>query len=126
MKYLLTLLLIFANALKSEIFNSNSIVQPEVGQDGMVVSQHYLATDVGYSILKSGGNAYDASIAVAFTLAVVLPRAGNIGGGGFMVMYDKESNKTFSIDYREKAPGLATKDMFLNDDGSVDTKRATQ
>ena len=126
MKYLLILLLIFANALKSEIFNSKSIVQPEVGQDGMVVSQHYLATDVGYSILKSGGNAYDASIAVAFTLAVVLPRAGNIGGGGFMVMYDKESNKTFSIDYREKAPGLATKDMFLNDDGSVDTKRATQ
>ena len=126
MKYLLTLFLIFANALKSEIFNSNSIVQPEVGQDGMVVSQHYLATDVGYSILKSGGNAYDASIAVAFALAVVLPRAGNIGGGGFMVMYDKKSDETFSIDYREKAPEFATKDMFLNDDGSVNTKRATQ
>ena len=56
-------------------------------------NQHYLATDVGHSILKSGGNAYDASIAVAFALAVVLPRAGNIGGGGFMVMFDEKTNK---------------------------------
>ena len=85
----------------------------------MVVSQHYLATDVGHSILESGGNAYDASVAVAFALAVVLPRAGNIGGGGFMVLYHQESNKNYSIDYREMAPELATKDMYLNQDGSV-------
>ena len=92
----------------------------------MVVSQHYLATDVGHSILKVGGNAYDASIAVAFALAVVLPRAGNIGGGGFMVMYDQDTNKSHSIDYREIAPALATKDMYLNEDGSVNKKRSTQ
>ena len=92
----------------------------------MVVSQHYLATDAGQSILAAGGNAYDASIAVAFALAVVLPRAGNIGGGGFVVMFDAASNQTYSIDYREIAPELATKDMFLADDGTVDKKRATQ
>ena len=92
----------------------------------MVVTQHYLATDVGAKILEDGGNAYDASIAVAFALAVVLPRAGNIGGGGFMVMYDKEANENFSIDYREMAPRLASKDMFLNDDGSVNKKRARE
>ena len=88
------------------------------GKNGMVTTQHFLATSVGEKILNKGGNAYDASIAVAFTLAVVLPRAGNIGGGGFMVMYDKESAKAYSIDYREKAPEKSTKDMYLNDDGS--------
>ena len=88
------------------------------GKNGMVTTQHFLATSVGEKILNKGGNAYDASIAVAFTLAVVLPRAGNIGGGGFMVMYDKESAEAYSIDYREKAPEKSTKDMYLNDDGS--------
>ena len=56
-------------------------------KNGMITTQHFLATQVGEKILNRGGNAYDASIAVAFTLAVVLPRAGNIGGGGFMVIY---------------------------------------
>lgn len=60
----------------------------------MITSQHFLATAVGEKILNKGGNAYDASIAIAFTLAVVLPRAGNIGGGGFMVIYDGETKKT--------------------------------
>ena len=92
----------------------------------MIVSQHYLATNVGAQILQEGGNAYDAAIAVAFTLAVVLPRAGNIGGGGFMVMYDNETSESFSIDYRETAPALATKDMYLNKDGSVNKKRARE
>ena len=110
----------------ASIFNSSSIVHPEVNKNGMVVSQHYLASSVGAQILKDGGNAYDASIAVAFALAVVLPRAGNIGGGGFMVMYDEKTNKTFSIDYREKAPALASKDMYLNVDGTVNKKRARE
>ena len=88
------------------------------GKNGMVTTQHFLATSVGEKILNKGGNAYDASVAVAFTLAVVLPRAGNIGGGGFMVMYDKETAEAYSIDYREKAPEKSTKDMYLNDDGS--------
>ena len=88
------------------------------GKNGLVTTQHFLATSVGAKILNKGGNAYDASVAVAFTLAVVLPRAGNIGGGGFMVMYDKETAEAYSIDYREKAPEKSTKDMYLNDDGS--------
>ena len=69
----------------------------------MVSTQHFLATRVGEKILNKGGNAYDASIAIAFTLAVVLPRAGNIGGGGFMLIYIKESEELFSIDYRSRS-----------------------
>ena len=126
MKKIITSLLIFSTFVDSSIFNSKSLIHPSVNRNGMVVTQHYLATDVGAKILKDGGNAYDASIAVAFALAVVLPRAGNIGGGGFMVMYDKEANENFSIDYREMAPKLASKDMFLNDDGSVNKKRARE
>ena len=126
MKFLLLLLLACALNIEATIFNSKAIVHPEVGKNGMVVSQHYLASDAGHSILANGGNAYDASIAVAFALAVVLPRAGNIGGGGFMVMFDEASQESFSIDYREMAPEAATKDMFLSSDGLVDKKRATQ
>ena len=91
-------------------------------KNGMITTQHFLATQVGEKILNQGGNAYDASIAVAFTLAVVLPRAGNIGGGGFMVIYDKETEQPYTIDFREKAPELSTKDMYLNKDGSFNDK----
>lgn len=126
MKFLFLLLLAFTLNAENTIFNSKAIVHPEVGRNGMVVSQHYLATNAGHSILEEGGNAYDAAITVAFALAVVLPRAGNIGGGGFMVMFDEASQESYSIDYRETAPEAATKDMFLNSDGSVNKKRATQ
>ena len=100
MKLLVLLVMAFALNIEATIYNSKAIVHPEVGQNGMVVSQHYLATNAGHSILAEGGNAYDASIAVAFALAVVLPRAGNIGGGGFMVMFDEASQESYSIDYR--------------------------
>ena len=126
MKLLALLVMAFALNVEAAIYNSKAIVHPEVGQNGMVVSQHYLATNAGHSILAEGGNAYDASIAVAFALAVVLPRAGNIGGGGFMVMFDEASQESYSIDYRETAPEAASKNMFLASDGSVDKKRATQ
>ena len=126
MRNLLVVLFLLSTELESSIFNSNSIVHPQVSSQGMVVSQHYLATNIGKSILEDGGNAYDASIAVAFALAVVLPRAGNIGGGGFTVIYDKETNSKISIDYREKAPALASKDMYLNLDGSVNKERARE
>ena len=125
-KYIYLNILFLPFVVYASIFSSDSIVHPEVDQNGMVVSQHYLASSVGAQILEDGGNAYDASIAVAFALAVVLPRAGNIGGGGFMVMYDEKTDKSYSIDYREKAPALASKDMYLNDDGSVNKKRARQ
>ena len=126
MKYLLLLVIACSFNLEATIFNSKAIVHPEVGKNGMVVSQHYLATNVGHSILEEGGNAYDASIAVAFALAVVLPRAGNIGGGGFMIMFDETSQQSYSIDYREVAPEAATKNMFLSSDGSVNKIKARQ
>ena len=98
-KYICLTILFLPFIVYASIFSSDSIVHPEVDQNGMVVSQHYLASSVGAQILEDGGNAYDASIAVAFALAVVLPRAGNIGGGGFMVMYDEKTDKSYSIDY---------------------------
>lgn len=79
----------------------------------MVVAPHALAADVGVAILKKGGNAVDAAIAVQFAIAVVYPRAGNIGGGGFMVVRLK-NGETAALDYREKAPALANRDMYLD------------
>ena len=84
-----------------------------------IATRHYLATEVGENILKNGGNAMDAAIAVAYALAVVNPSAGNLGGGGFMLIYEAASNKTFAVDYREKAPVKATRDMYLNEAGDV-------
>ncbi len=87
------------------------------GTKGAVSSAHPLASEVGLSILKKGGNAFDASIATQFALAVVYPGAGNIGGGGFLVAYTN-MGKAISIDYREKAPGSASRDMYLDKDGN--------
>ena len=70
----------------------------------MVVSQNELSSDVGIEIIKSGGNAVDAAVAVGFSLAVTLPRAGNLGGGGFMLIYLKEQNEILAIDYRGQSP----------------------
>lgn len=88
------------------------------GKNGMVVSENAIASKVGVDILKKGGNAIDASVATAFALAVTLPRAGNIGGGGFLVYMDSTGYST-TIDFREKAPLLATPDMFLDDKGGL-------
>lgn len=113
------ILLCFALVIEADILNRDSIVHPAVSNSGMVVSQHYLATEVGKTILDQGGNAIDASVAVAFALAVVLPRAGNIGGGGFLVLHNAQENKNYALDYREMAPAAADRDMYLNEDGSV-------
>ena len=88
------------------------------GRNGMVASAHPEASQVGLNILKAGGNAVDAAVAVQFALAVVYPGAGNIGGGGFMV-YRDNAGKAYSLDYREKAPAAATKDMYLDSVGNV-------
>ncbi len=85
--------------------------------NGVVVTRHHLASDVGAKILKQGGNAFDSAIAVAFALAVVNPSAGNLGGGGFVVYL--KNNKIYTIDYREKAPIKSHKDMYLNSEGDV-------
>jgi gamma-glutamyltranspeptidase/glutathione hydrolase len=85
------------------------------GKNGMVVSASKYSSKIGIDILKKGGNAVDAAVAVAFALAVSYPQAGNIGGGGFIVIKTKDT--ITSIDFREKAPSLASKDMFLDKDG---------
>ena len=88
------------------------------GEAGMVVSGHGLASDAGAAILERGGNAIDAAVAVGFALAAVLPAAGNIGGGGFLV-YRSNDGEVRALDYREKAPAGATRDMFVDADGKV-------
>jgi gamma-glutamyltranspeptidase/glutathione hydrolase len=92
-------------------------------RNGMVVSAHPSASKVGLDILKKGGNAVDAAVAVQFALAVVYPGAGNIGGGGFMV-YRAANGDIASLDFREKAPGIASRDMFLNNAGNAITEKS--
>ena len=91
---------------------------PVAAENGMVVTAQHLATKVGVDILRRGGNAVDAAVAVGYALAVVYPAAGNLGGGGFMTMQLADGRKTF-IDFREKAPLAATANMFLDASGNV-------
>src|SRR6266705_1338994 len=92
--------------------------EPVYARKGMVVAQEPLAADVGVAVLKSGGNAIDAAVAVGFALAVTHPFAGNIGGGGFMLIRLADGRTAF-IDFREKAPRQATHDMYLDADGKL-------
>lgn len=96
-----------------------------VASNGAVVSAHPLASQAGLSILQKGGNAIDAAIATQLALAVVYPNAGNIGGGGFMVAQLK-NGKTVALDYREKAPAKAHRDMYIEPDGKANTDKSQQ
>ncbi len=98
---------------------------PVGARNGMVVTNQHLATKVGVDILKQGGNAVDAAVAVGYALGVVFPSAGNIGGGGFMTVRFADGRKTF-IDFRETAPLAATPDMYLDRDGNVIRGRSTK
>ncbi len=91
---------------------------PVAAENGMVVTAQHLATRVGVDVLKDGGNAVDAAVAVGYALAVVYPAAGNLGGGGFMTIQLADGRKTF-LDFREKAPLAATANMYLDKDGNV-------
>lgn len=96
---------------------------PQVGRNGMVVGPERLASEIGYAILQQGGNAVDAAVATGFALAVTYPRAGNLGGGGFMLIHLADENKQVFVDYREMAPGRAQRDMYLDEFGDVDRQR---
>jgi len=102
------------------VFSSShaASVAPVAAENGMVVTAQHLATHVGVDVLKSGGNAVDAAVAVGYALAVVYPAAGNLGGGGFMTIQLADGRKTF-LDFREKAPQAATANMYLDKDGNV-------
>lgn len=119
--------LLAASSVSAEpapIVDSKARFHPVLARSGMVVSQERVASEVGAAILAQGGNAIDAAVATGFALAVTLPRAGNLGGGGFMLVYLAEQQRTVAIDYREMAPRSATADMFLDGEGNVDNQRA--
>ena len=118
---LLVLSIVFAS------FSSSSAIEgfrPVRAANGMVVCGEPIACDVALQVLKDGGNAVDASVALAFTLAVTYPNAGNLGGGGFM-MYRNAVNQVYALDYREKAPLAASENMYLDSTGNVIEKAST-
>lgn len=102
------------------------IFQPQVAQGGMVASDHVLASRIGARILEQGGNAVDAAVATGFALSVVLPYAGNLGGGGFMMLHLRDQQHTTAIDFRETAPSAASHDMFLDADGKIIKRRSIE
>ncbi len=101
-------------------------VKAVTAQRGMVVTQEARASRIGVDILRRGGNAVDAAVAVGFAMAVTYPRAGNIGGGGFMVIHLASGNRQIAIDYRETAPAATTKDTYLDDKGEADPKKSRE
>ena len=105
------------------LFTSDSIQKRVLVEHGAVVSAHVLASQAGVEILKQGGNAIDAAIATQLALAVVYPAAGNLGGGGFMVAR-LQNGELLALDYREKAPAIATRDMYLDPDGTARTDKS--
>jgi gamma-glutamyltranspeptidase/glutathione hydrolase len=99
-------------------------VHAVVAEHGMVVAQEKIAARIGTDVLRRGGNAIDAAVATGFAMAVTYPRAGNIGGGGFMVIHSREHGEDVAIDYRETAPAATTRDVFLGADGKPDIAKS--
>jgi gamma-glutamyltranspeptidase / glutathione hydrolase len=99
-------------------------VHAVAAEHGMVVAQEKTAARIGADVLKRGGNAIDAAVATGFAMAVTYPRAGNIGGGGFMVIHSAERHEDVAIDYRETAPAATTPGIFLGPDGKPDTAKS--
>lgn len=117
-------LFVTAGALAQQRPETIAPAQAVVARHGMVVAQERRAAEIGTDILKRGGNAADAAVAVGFALAVTYPRAGNIGGGGFMLIHLARNNIDTAIDYRETAPAAATPAMFLNAQGEPDIEKS--
>ena len=113
-----------AQTVDEPIVRYDDLRHPVLGAAGMVATQNEHASEAGARILAAGGNAVDAAVAVGFALAVTLPRAGNLGGGGFMLVHDAGSGESIAVDYREKAPLQASRDMFLDEEGNVDQDKA--
>ena len=111
-----------AATAQAPINTYNATHHPVVGRNGMVSTQNFLATQIGVDILRQGGNAVDAGVAVGLALAVTLPRAGNVGGGGFFLLHLADENRMVAVDFRETAPAAAYSDMFFGEDGEVDNE----
>jgi gamma-glutamyltranspeptidase/glutathione hydrolase len=108
----------------ASIIARDALFHPPVAKNGMVAAEDRTAAEVGVEILRKGGNAVDAAVATGFALAVTHPQAGNLGGGGFMLIALPAKNKVIALDYREMAPAAATRDLFLGPDGEVDNDKA--
>lgn len=121
---LLTLLLGTISFADTPILKGESRFHSSRSRHGMVVAGEELAARAGLEVLREGGNAVDAAVTTAFALAVTLPRAGNLGGGGFMLIRSPKG-QVYALDFREKAPAGATRDMFLDDQGKVDRQKAS-
>ncbi|SNV31753.1 Gamma-glutamyltranspeptidase precursor [Chryseobacterium taklimakanense] len=114
------LLILISQLTFAQFTNFNTVKEVRVKNKGVVVSAHPLASEAGATILKMGGNAYDAIVATQYALTVVYPQAGNIGGGGFLVGV-KNNGEKFTLDYRETAPEKASRDMYLDKKGNANT-----
>ena len=114
----------FGQSADNPIVRYDDLTHPVYGASGMVAAQNALSAQAGAEILAAGGNAVDAAVAVGFSLAVTLPRAGNLGGGGFMLIHDAANDEEIAIDYREMAPLRADRDMYLDENGDVDPRRS--
>lgn len=121
---LLTAFVASAHAQRGSAVTDIPPVTPVTAPNGMVVAQEARATRIGVEILQRGGNAVDAAVAVGFALAVTYPRAGNIGGGGFMVIHLAAQNRQIAIDYRETAPAATTRETYLDARGDADPKKS--
>lgn len=125
---LLVLLILFSSpqlfAQDNPLYSGKARFHPVIARNAMVATENKYATQAGLEVLKEGGNAVDAAVTIGFTMAVTYPRAGNLGGGGFMLVYMAGINKVISIDYREKAPLAATRDMFLDKEGNLDRQKS--
>ncbi|MCS6968094.1 MAG: gamma-glutamyltransferase [Cytophagales bacterium] len=114
--WIVILLVVSCNLQSPKGVHPSYQMEGTIGDSGMVVSTHPIASDIGLSILRQGGNAVDAAVATFFALAVVYPEAGNLGGGGFAI-YRSAKGEIFALDFREKAPAAAHRDMYLDENG---------
>ena len=121
--FLLNLLMI-SFATGEVLISVDGSATVESFENGLVVSVDPIASEVGMEIIRKGGNAVDAAVATGFTLAVTHPSAGNIGGGGFMMVSLADTGKVHAVDYRERAPAGSTPTMFLGSDGEVDLEKS--
>jgi len=121
---LLLPVVVFGQQASNAVIRYQDLQHPVLGPAGMVAAQNRQSAAAGAAVLAQGGSAVDAAIATGFSLAVTLPRAGNLGGGGFMLIHDADSDENSAIDYRERAPRKAHRDMYLDANGDVDNQKA--